>query len=282
MGAGLPQLPPVRLSGLVLGAAAWAARPRLLPPTLCRRTGQAAGSGAILGMLDGGVGAWGGPPQGRQNPADPTPSPTVPPGCGQGMRRGNGCQPWRANPTPGHTQHRSPSFRGGAGGLLSTPGCLILLGAAGCGSGVPRGLSCCQQLRFLAPATSAQQQLAGGPHCSCAHRSQDERRGGPHSLGGEGARKVPPPHELFGCCASISPRPAACNVTIHNRCKDTLPNCTKVKQKVSTHWGGTHRGGGTHGWGTPLTPLLPPPAATESGAAEEQLGAAVGLAAQQE
>ncbi|XP_025929589.1 rho guanine nucleotide exchange factor 2 [Apteryx rowi] len=24
---------------------------------------------------------------------------------------------------------------------------------------------------------------------------------------------------------------AACNVTIHNRCKDTLPNCTKVKQK---------------------------------------------------
>lgn len=29
--------------------------------------------------------------------------------------------------------------------------------------------------------------------------------------------------------------PPACNVTIHNRCKDTLPNCTKVKQKVSTH-----------------------------------------------
>lgn len=27
--------------------------------------------------------------------------------------------------------------------------------------------------------------------------------------------------------------PPACNVTIHNRCKDTLPNCTKVKQKVS-------------------------------------------------
>uniref|UniRef100_A0ACB8G9U5 Rho guanine nucleotide exchange factor 2 n=1 Tax=Sphaerodactylus townsendi TaxID=933632 RepID=A0ACB8G9U5_9SAUR len=26
-------------------------------------------------------------------------------------------------------------------------------------------------------------------------------------------------------------RRAACNVTIHNRCKDTLPNCTKVKQK---------------------------------------------------
>nr|XP_014424472.1 rho guanine nucleotide exchange factor 2 [Pelodiscus sinensis] len=28
-----------------------------------------------------------------------------------------------------------------------------------------------------------------------------------------------------------SPYLPACNVTIHNRCKDTLPNCTKVKQK---------------------------------------------------
>uniref|UniRef100_UPI0029550413 rho guanine nucleotide exchange factor 2-like n=1 Tax=Panthera onca TaxID=9690 RepID=UPI0029550413 len=27
------------------------------------------------------------------------------------------------------------------------------------------------------------------------------------------------------------PTPPACNVTIHNRCKDTLANCTKVKQK---------------------------------------------------
>lgn len=26
---------------------------------------------------------------------------------------------------------------------------------------------------------------------------------------------------------------SACNVTIHNRCKDALANCTKVKQKVS-------------------------------------------------
>lgn len=32
----------------------------------------------------------------------------------------------------------------------------------------------------------------------------------------------------------------ACNVTIHNRCKDTLANCTKVKQKVrwrAAGWG---------------------------------------------
>lgn len=25
---------------------------------------------------------------------------------------------------------------------------------------------------------------------------------------------------------------SACNVTIHNRCRDTLPNCVKMKQKV--------------------------------------------------
>lgn len=30
-----------------------------------------------------------------------------------------------------------------------------------------------------------------------------------------------------------TPTLPACNVTIHNRCKDTLANCTKVKQKVS-------------------------------------------------
>ncbi|KAL8183954.1 UNVERIFIED_CONTAM: Rho guanine nucleotide exchange factor 2, partial [Gekko kuhli] len=30
---------------------------------------------------------------------------------------------------------------------------------------------------------------------------------------------------------ALSPTLADCNVTIHNRCKDTLPNCTKVKQK---------------------------------------------------
>lgn len=35
------------------------------------------------------------------------------------------------------------------------------------------------------------------------------------------------------------PHPPACSVTIHNRCKDALANCTKVKQKVS--WQG--RGG---------------------------------------
>ncbi|XP_077183017.1 rho guanine nucleotide exchange factor 2 isoform X3 [Paroedura picta] len=39
----------------------------------------------------------------------------------------------------------------------------------------------------------------------------------------------------FACNKSITAKEALscpnCNVTIHNRCKDTLPNCTKVKQK---------------------------------------------------
>ncbi|XP_025902437.1 rho guanine nucleotide exchange factor 2 [Nothoprocta perdicaria] len=39
----------------------------------------------------------------------------------------------------------------------------------------------------------------------------------------------------FACNKSITAKEAlicpTCNVTIHNRCKDTLPNCTKVKQK---------------------------------------------------
>ncbi|XP_053134399.1 rho guanine nucleotide exchange factor 2 isoform X2 [Hemicordylus capensis] len=39
----------------------------------------------------------------------------------------------------------------------------------------------------------------------------------------------------FACSKSITAKEAlicpTCNVTIHNRCKDTLPNCTKVKQK---------------------------------------------------
>ena len=38
---------------------------------------------------------------------------------------------------------------------------------------------------------------------------------------------------------SLSHTPPACNVTIHNRCKDTLANCTKVKQKV--RWQGGWR-----------------------------------------
>lgn len=38
------------------------------------------------------------------------------------------------------------------------------------------------------------------------------------------------------------PTPPACNVTIHNRCKDTLANCTKVKQKVRRP-GGQRAGG---------------------------------------
>ncbi|RMB90709.1 hypothetical protein DUI87_32974 [Hirundo rustica rustica] len=40
----------------------------------------------------------------------------------------------------------------------------------------------------------------------------------------------------FACNKSITAKEAlvcpTCNVTIHNRCKDTLPNCTKVKQKT--------------------------------------------------
>uniref|UniRef100_A0A8C2TSC3 Phorbol-ester/DAG-type domain-containing protein n=1 Tax=Coturnix japonica TaxID=93934 RepID=A0A8C2TSC3_COTJA len=46
----------------------------------------------------------------------------------------------------------------------------------------------------------------------------------------------------FACNKSITAKEAlscpTCNVTIHNRCKDTLPNCTKVKQKVSVGLGG--------------------------------------------
>lgn len=54
-----------------------------------------------------------------------------------------------------------------------------------------------------------------------------------------------------GCVPSCTTRPSlyplyptlpACNVTIHNRCKDTLANCTKVKQKV--RWQGGQRAGG--------------------------------------
>lgn len=55
----------------------------------------------------------------------------------------------------------------------------------------------------------------------------------------------------YGCAPSCTTRPSlhplyptlpACNVTIHNRCKDTLANCTKVKQKV--RWQGGQRAGG--------------------------------------
>lgn len=54
-----------------------------------------------------------------------------------------------------------------------------------------------------------------------------------------------------GCVPSCTTRPSlhplyptlpACNVTIHNRCKDTLANCTKVKQKVRRQ-GGQRAGG---------------------------------------
>lgn len=54
-----------------------------------------------------------------------------------------------------------------------------------------------------------------------------------------------------GCVLPCTTRPSrhplyptlpACNVTIHNRCKDTLANCTKVKQKV--RWQGGQRAGG--------------------------------------
>lgn len=53
----------------------------------------------------------------------------------------------------------------------------------------------------------------------------------------------PPLHPLY-------PTPPACNVTIHNRCKDTLANCTKVKQKVRWH-GGQRAGGEGSEWAAP-------------------------------
>lgn len=46
---------------------------------------------------------------------------------------------------------------------------------------------------------------------------------------------VPPQPSLY----PLYPTLPACNVTIHNRCKDTLANCTKVKQKV--RWQGGWR-----------------------------------------
>lgn len=46
---------------------------------------------------------------------------------------------------------------------------------------------------------------------------------------------VPPQPSLH----PLYPTLPACNVTIHNRCKDTLANCTKVKQKV--RWQGGQR-----------------------------------------
>lgn len=44
---------------------------------------------------------------------------------------------------------------------------------------------------------------------------------------------VPPQPSLHPLYPTLS----ACNVTIHNRCKDTLANCTKVKQKVRRQGG---------------------------------------------
>lgn len=56
-------------------------------------------------------------------------------------------------------------------------------------------------------------------------------------------------------CHPTPPSPSlptlpACNVTIHNRCKDTLANCTKVKQKVRRH-GGQRAGGEGHEYAVP-------------------------------
>lgn len=58
------------------------------------------------------------------------------------------------------------------------------------------------------------------------------------------------------------PTPPACNVTIHNRCKDTLANCTKVKQKVRRPGG--QRAGGEGSEGSECLflhslPCVPPP-----------------------
>lgn len=108
-----------------------------------------------------------------------------------------------------------PCPSGCAGGLLGTPGCLILLGAEGSGSGAPRGLSCCQQLRFLAPATSARQQLAGAervPRPPLQLRpSLPGRAPGGLPIAGEGggglwgAKREPPHPGLLG--AAPPPRP---------------------------------------------------------------------------
>lgn len=53
----------------------------------------------------------------------------------------------------------------------------------------------------------------------------------------------------------LSPTLPACNVTIHNRCKDTLANCTKVKQKVRGKGG--QRGGGEGGRGVQYLSAFP-------------------------
>ncbi|XP_027766120.1 rho guanine nucleotide exchange factor 2-like, partial [Empidonax traillii] len=71
------------------------------------------------------------------------------------------------------------------------------------------------------------------PHPRHSHHICSRRSGGSAGLrgGGRGGRRVPPSPRVF--VTSPCP-PPACNVTIHNRCKDTLPNCTKVKQKGVT------------------------------------------------
>lgn len=53
---------------------------------------------------------------------------------------------------------------------------------------------------------------------------------------------VCPPRTTRPSHHPLYPTLPACNVTIHNRCKDTLANCTKVKQKV--RWQGGQRAGG--------------------------------------
>lgn len=82
---------------------------------------------------------------------------------------------------------------------------------------------------------------AGGSRChrgGSAAPQQLQRRVSPSPAPvapqGRGWRGTLPVSPGGWPCRHLCPCPLpACNVTIHNRCKDTLPNCTKVKQKVS-------------------------------------------------
>lgn len=205
-------------------------------------------------------GRWGVLPRAGRTPQTPLPAPRCPRGAGRGCGEATGASPGEKIPLLGIPNTIPLPFGGLRGGSSAPQGassCWVLQALArGCRGGSAAASSCGSSLRPPLPSSS----WRGAPTAAAPIAPKMSAGGVPIAWGGWRSKEgAPPLHELFGCCASISPRPAACNVTIHNRCKDTLPNCTKVKQKVSTHWGGTHRGGGTHGWGTPLTPLLPPP-----------------------
>lgn len=93
--------------------------------------------------------------------------------------------------------------------------------------------------------------LEGRGRRRCGECRVTGRLGHPQLCGwgqwGEGARCLDAGMRPLGHPSPSLPRPPACNVTIHNRCKDTLANCTKVKQKVS--WRAA-------GWGEGRVPAL--------------------------